>query len=58
MTSINHPSIGKIRGKQSGHVVQFLGIKYGDIKERFGPPSLHVAASPENAGIIDATSYG
>lgn len=57
MSIISHPTLGRVLGKRLGKVTQFLGIKYGDIEQRFGPPSLHEPRVAGNRDILDATSY-
>ena len=42
MSSIlEHPAIGKIQGKQGQGVVQYLGVRYGHLKDRFATAELH-----------------
>ena len=41
MSSIlDHPAIGKIQGKQGQGVVQYFGVKYGHLKDRFATAEL------------------
>jgi len=52
--SFIHPSIGKVAGKEAGESTQFLGIKYGSLKDRFSE------AKPieyDGSGL-NATKYG
>ncbi|KAK8236101.1 Alpha/Beta hydrolase protein [Phyllosticta capitalensis] len=53
--SFKHPALGQVRGKARDDtgVVQFLGIKYANLKDRFAPAELI-----EEAHGVDATKYG
>ncbi|KAK8182027.1 Alpha/Beta hydrolase protein, partial [Phyllosticta capitalensis] len=53
--SFKHPALGQVRGKARDDtgVVQFLGIKYTNLKDRFAPAELI-----EEAHGVDATKYG
>ena len=53
--SLNHPDLGQIDGVSVDGTVQFLGLKYASIEDRFAPPKLvtKLGSSP-----IDATKYG
>ncbi|KAK7540524.1 Alpha/Beta hydrolase protein, partial [Phyllosticta citribraziliensis] len=53
--SILHPALGEVRGKARDDtgVVQFLGIKYATLRDRFAPAELI-----EEAHGVDATKYG
>ncbi|KAK7522605.1 Alpha/Beta hydrolase protein [Phyllosticta citriasiana] len=55
--SISHPALGEVRGKArddtSPGLVQFLGIKYATLRDRFAPAELI-----EEAHGVDATKYG
>jgi carboxylesterase type B len=56
MTSeLSHPTLGHIQGKVKGDVVQFLGIKYASIKDRFAPSE---GFDHSGSNIIDATKPG
>lgn len=35
MATLQHPYLGKVQGKAGDGVVQYLGIKYGHLKDRF-----------------------
>jgi len=54
MASLDHPTIGQVRGNRVGNVAQFLGIKFASLKDRFAAPAL---ATYSGAGL-DATSHG
>ncbi|KAL1887618.1 hypothetical protein Sste5346_010119 [Sporothrix stenoceras] len=54
MASLAHPVIGQVVGKESGHITQFLGIKYASLQDRFAEPQL-VSYSGKD---LDATKYG
>lgn len=53
--SISHPALGDVRGKARNDtgVVQFLGIRYATLRDRFAPAELI-----EEAHGVDATKYG
>ena len=52
--SIDHQTLGtKIQGKSSNGVTQYLGIKYGHLKNRFAE-----ATMAEPTGDMDATKLG
>ncbi|KAK7543475.1 Alpha/Beta hydrolase protein, partial [Phyllosticta paracitricarpa] len=55
--SISHPALGEVRGKARDDIspgfVQFLGIKYATLRDRFAPAELI-----EEAQGVDATKYG
>lgn len=40
MATIQHPHLGSITGKQGDGVVEFLGLKYGSLRDRFAEASL------------------
>jgi len=52
---LNHPTLGQIRGNLKDGVVQFLGVKYASIKDRFAPSEVFDSSG---SGIIDATKPG
>ncbi|CAK7218971.1 hypothetical protein SEUCBS140593_003735 [Sporothrix eucalyptigena] len=54
MASLAHPVIGQVVGKESCDITQFLGIKYGRLKDRFAEAQL---VSYSGKGL-DATKYG
>lgn len=53
---LQHPSLGKIQGRAGDGVVQFLGIKYAAIKDRFAPSEIFDHNG--NTGVIDGTKPG
>lgn len=57
-TEILHPEIGRIRGLQrSNDIIQFLGIQYATLENRFARGVLRdYAESPEE--VLDATNVG
>src|SRR5690349_12301788 len=58
MTSIlKHESLGEIHGIQGDDVIQFLGIKYASLANRFSKSELYEHHNVDN-GIIDATKLG
>lgn len=54
-TQIKHQSLGEIRGREADGVIQFLGVKYASLKDRFAGSELfeHVGQ-----GVIDGTKLG
>lgn len=52
--TILHPELGTLKGIQGEQVVQFLGIPYATIRDRFAPAVSIQEYGPE----IDATKYG
>jgi len=50
---LEHPGLGKVQGTPNDGTVQYLGIKYGHLKDRFAEATL-----AETSGTIDATKYG
>lgn len=56
MTTLQHPSLGQIRGKLADGVAQYLGIKYASLKHRFGAPELYDGS--DAPGGIDSTKLG
>ena len=58
MSSIlHHPSLGDIQGKLKNNIIQFLGIKYATLKDRFAEPQLARENDTTNE-VLDATKYG
>jgi carboxylesterase type B len=53
---LKHRRLGQIQGKQGDGVVQFLGIKYATVKDRFAGSELVEYGSGES--MIDATNLG
>lgn len=51
--TIEHTNLGKIQGKSSNGVTQYLGIKYGYLKDRFAE-----ATMAEPTATTDATKIG
>jgi len=54
-TKICKTPVGKYKGNQGDHVVQFLGIKYASLKDRLSAPEMILRYDRE---IIDATLHG
>ncbi|CAG9952397.1 unnamed protein product [Clonostachys rosea f. rosea IK726] len=50
-----HPTIGSIRGLAKDCLLQFLGVKYALLQDRFAEPEL---VSEYNGSTIDATKVG
>ena len=56
MTStLKSASLGEIRGKVEDGVIQYLGIKYGTLKNRLADAEL---AESHGRGVLDATKDG
>lgn len=55
-TILKHENIGEIHGVLGDEVVQFLGVKYATLKDRFAESQLmdYDAAN----GVVDATRMG
>lgn len=54
MASFVHPSIGEVIGNEKENITQFLGIKYGLLKDRFSVSQpVHY-----NGTGINATKFG
>ena len=52
---LNHPLIGKVQGKYNKGVVQYLGIEYASLEDRFADPEVVKYSEVQN---IDATRHG
>jgi len=55
-THLKHQSLGEVHGKDGDGVVQYLGIKYATVKDRFALSQLFDPSSTN--GIIDGTKLG
>jgi carboxylesterase type B len=55
-TQFRHQSLGEIHGRKRDGVIQFLGIKYASLKDRFSGSELfdHNGGN----GVIDGTKLG
>jgi carboxylesterase type B len=53
---IAHQKLGEIRGLRGDRVVQFLGIKYASLKDRFAASQLVEYDGAQS--VIDATKLG
>ena len=51
---LKHSSLGEIKGVVKGKVIQFLGVKYATLKDKFAVAELWNG----NEGLIDATHLG
>ena len=54
---LHHPLLGKIRGKLKDNVIQFLGVKYATLKDRFAEPQL-ARGKDNKEDVLDSTEYG
>ena len=52
--TLKHSSLGKIQGVAKGGVIQYLGVKYATLKDKFAVGELWNG----NDGLIDATHLG
>ncbi|KAH7124141.1 carboxylesterase-like protein [Dendryphion nanum] len=53
--SIKHPDLGRLDGKSVDGTIQFLGLQYGSVKDRFAPAQL---VTSYKSDTTDATSFG
>lgn len=53
---VKHPQLGQIQGRQADGVIQFLGIKYASLKDRFSASELAKYDGGHNS--IEATELG
>ncbi|KIV94100.1 hypothetical protein PV10_05255 [Exophiala mesophila] len=56
MATIHHPELGKFRVTSTKGVIQFLGVKYATLRNRFGEPVLHNGAGASSDNV--ATEQG
>jgi carboxylesterase type B len=54
-TTLEHAKLGKINGVAVDGTVQFRGLKYVSLKNRFAPPQLVTSYETQST---DATKYG
>lgn len=54
-TTFNHTHLGELKGKAVDSAVQFLGLKYASLKDRFATAELVDSYGP---GSTDATKFG
>jgi carboxylesterase type B len=52
--TLNHAHLGELKGNAVDKAVQFLGLKYASLKDRFSAPEL----VDSYGGGADATRYG
>ena len=60
---LDHPKVGCIRGLKVTRVVQYLGVQYATLKNRFARGELidsgpNKGPTSAKGDFIDATSYG
>lgn len=53
--TFNHAHLGELRGKAVDSAVQFLGLKYASLKDRFATAEL---VDSYESGSTDATKFG
>jgi len=53
---IKHQKLGEIQGRQGDGVIQFLGIKYATLKDRFAGSELVEYSGTQS--VIDGTKLG
>jgi carboxylesterase type B len=56
-TTLKTTALGDIQGRDDDGVVQYLGIKYATLKDRFADAEL-ISERPASAGVLDATKDG
>ncbi|EFQ87185.1 hypothetical protein CFE70_001165 [Pyrenophora teres f. teres 0-1] len=54
-TTLNHANLGELKGKAVDSAVQFLGLKYASLRDRFAPAEL---VDSYGSGSTDATKFG
>lgn len=54
-TLFAHRELGDVKGNNRDSAVEFLGIKYAELQNRFATPEL---VTGYGAGTLDATKYG
>lgn len=54
-TTIQHPDLGEVNGQTAEGVVQFLGLQYASLKDRFASPELRTDYTSKT---VDATKFG
>ncbi|KAF2442415.1 alpha/beta-hydrolase [Karstenula rhodostoma CBS 690.94] len=54
-TTYKHKDLGEVKGNSNDGVVQFLGLKYASLENRFAAPSL---VTDYGSGHTDATKFG
>jgi len=58
LVRLSHPSLGRIRGiRRSENVVQYLGVQYATLKDRFSRGDL-LCRSADRDVELDATTLG
>ena len=56
---LEHPLLGRIKGVQkTDTVVQYLGLQYATLKDRFARAELAVGQQGGDGDVIDATKHG
>lgn len=55
ISHLDHPLLGVVTGRRNAHTVQFLGIRYGNLRHRF---SASAVCDGNKIDGIDATRYG
>lgn len=53
--TLDHPEFGQVTGTAVDGTVQFLGLKYASLENRFAPPQL---VTSYGSVPVDATKYG
>ena len=54
-TTFAHRELGAVKGNNRHSAVEFLGIKYAALENRFATPEL---VTSYGAGTLDATEFG
>ena len=55
---LNHPTLGQIQGNLKDGVVQFLGVKYASIKDRFAPSEVFDSSDFQLTAFDGTPLYG
>jgi carboxylesterase type B len=54
MATLTTP-LGEFKGRKEKGCIQYLGIKYANLKDQMAPPEM---IAEYGSGIIDATQFG
>lgn len=54
-TTLEHKDLGQVKGTAVDGTVQFRGLKYASLENRFAPPQL---VTSYGSSPIDASKYG
>ena len=54
-TTLKHRDLGDVKGNTKDSAIEFRGIKYASLENRFAEPSL---VTDYGSGALDATKFG